>query len=996
MLTQLQALYLSSNSLSGTIPSTLGQLSQLEIFYLSSNSLSGTIPSSLGQLLQLQDLYLYSNFLTGTFPSSLGHLSQLQVLYVDSNSLTGSIPSSLGESTQLQDLFLYSNHFTGTIPTSCNQLLRLRYLYLDYNHISGSIFDTIASLSNLVSISISNNLFSGNLPNDYSYHPYLEDLSASSNCFSGSISTSICSLELSMRSFDLSGAGTNSDCPSNAYITKLIHSFFIKGTFSSIGIEGTIPPCIFSFPNLNSLFLSGNKLSGSLSELISTTNTTLSLTTLVVSNNDLTGNVPTSIQRHLFLELDLSKNRLDGTLVSDFAVSSNQTSLSLSVNRFSGSLPNTFSESATSSASSLTSFTVLAGNLFDCNVHEIPRKDPNAGSYSCGSGELNIAVYSWLSVGALLLLVLLSWRILHCSDLLKQSNFRNKVENSYRSIMIWWEVSKYPYAFQSKQLGEENNNRTSSSQAAVNSADRLNVSVKEPTLFNNISIFLSALKASQRWGLVMIGMSITVTLPIYVSMNNSSYAILTETYGYSLSITFLHDYGLVIFIGLYISALIIILSGILTLSNSQSPLITEKDNKSITTPAKMPSPSIIKIYCIFVALHLINITVTVTVNASYMLSLLNSSKFTASSLRAIQVGVGFFKSLWYNFYVRGVTAYLMSYISIPSAFQHRLYMSVINFIVAPVIATTAANQSCFYYVISPNDQITSVGFAPIFAIYNVSGVGVTSLTLVPFESSSLPAYHYSYACGSALFQSYVPVLIYSYISFVFVIPAMNMCKILFERLFDEEKFLVKFFLQVLSIDLYRVDGKVVLFDVVIHSIVFLTFGLASSILGLMIGMGIIIHTLVYQLQVGRLLYLSYITSKHFSSAADEAACEKQLQRLDIIDAWQIIPSSVSVVAIVVFLFWGFLFFDMIADKNGWVVGLITSSVIAVLCPSIIIISRRFNLIKSWALFKMRVKNASKDINGDSIGIGSERNMIIEIVELEAQSNAITNPMVIVD
>ncbi|HET7115445.1 MAG TPA: leucine-rich repeat domain-containing protein, partial [Hanamia sp.] len=57
-------------------------------------------------------LSLVSNQLTGSLPSSIGNLTNLQELELGSNQLSGSIPSSLGNLPNLQYLDLANNLFT--------------------------------------------------------------------------------------------------------------------------------------------------------------------------------------------------------------------------------------------------------------------------------------------------------------------------------------------------------------------------------------------------------------------------------------------------------------------------------------------------------------------------------------------------------------------------------------------------------------------------------------------------------------------------------------------------------------------------------------------------------------------------------------------------------------------------------------------------------------------------------------------------------------------
>ncbi|MBC6481851.1 MAG: putative Ig domain-containing protein [Hormoscilla sp. GM7CHS1pb] len=115
-------LSLTNNSLTGTIPSELGELSNLTKLRLHNNEITGTIPTELGELANLQILGLSANALTGTIPPELGNLTSLQNLYLWQNELTGAIPPELGNLTGLRNLWLQGNHLTGDLPASVEAL----------------------------------------------------------------------------------------------------------------------------------------------------------------------------------------------------------------------------------------------------------------------------------------------------------------------------------------------------------------------------------------------------------------------------------------------------------------------------------------------------------------------------------------------------------------------------------------------------------------------------------------------------------------------------------------------------------------------------------------------------------------------------------------------------------------------------------------------------------------------------------------------------------
>ncbi|KAJ8774524.1 hypothetical protein K2173_016970 [Erythroxylum novogranatense] len=105
-----------SQSLSGILSPSIGNLTNLQLVLLQNNNISGHIPSELGRLSKLRTLDLSHNFFTGKIPSNLSHLRSLQYLRLNNNSLDGEIPSSLANMTQLTFLDLSYNNLSAPVP----------------------------------------------------------------------------------------------------------------------------------------------------------------------------------------------------------------------------------------------------------------------------------------------------------------------------------------------------------------------------------------------------------------------------------------------------------------------------------------------------------------------------------------------------------------------------------------------------------------------------------------------------------------------------------------------------------------------------------------------------------------------------------------------------------------------------------------------------------------------------------------------------------------
>ncbi|XP_029124597.1 LOW QUALITY PROTEIN: receptor-like protein EIX2 [Cajanus cajan] len=84
---------------------------------LSSNKLSGEIPTKITNLNGLIFLNLSHNQLTGHIPSSIGNMGLLQIIDISRNQLSGEIPPTISKLSFLSELDLSHNHLKGKIPT---------------------------------------------------------------------------------------------------------------------------------------------------------------------------------------------------------------------------------------------------------------------------------------------------------------------------------------------------------------------------------------------------------------------------------------------------------------------------------------------------------------------------------------------------------------------------------------------------------------------------------------------------------------------------------------------------------------------------------------------------------------------------------------------------------------------------------------------------------------------------------------------------------------
>jgi Leucine-rich repeat (LRR) protein len=119
---KLKRLFVGGNDwTSGTIPSWLANLTELRELSLKNTRRTGPfLMDALVNLRQLVFLDLDNNSLEGSIPSFLSQLTKLEFLLLNRNRLSGAVPTELESLTSLRAVFLEGNSFTGDMAPVCN------------------------------------------------------------------------------------------------------------------------------------------------------------------------------------------------------------------------------------------------------------------------------------------------------------------------------------------------------------------------------------------------------------------------------------------------------------------------------------------------------------------------------------------------------------------------------------------------------------------------------------------------------------------------------------------------------------------------------------------------------------------------------------------------------------------------------------------------------------------------------------------------------------
>ena len=423
-LTYLTGINLQNNSFHGELPEELGRLSRLQHINVSLNSFGGRIPANLTYCTELTVFSVAVNKLTGEIPHQLSSLTKLVFLHFGGNQFTGSIPSWIGNFSSLSSLSLLLNNLRGSIPNELGQLTGLGYFQVYGNYLSGTIPTSIFNISSIYYFSVAQNQLHGQLPPNVGVTlPALEIFAGGVNYFTGPIPVSLSNAS-GLQILDFSTNGLTGTIPKNlGSLKSLVRLNFELNNLGNGEVDGlNFLSSLANCTNLEVLGLSENNFGGELHNSIGNLSTQLKILTL--GYNLIHGNIPAEIENLVNLSLlGLEGNYLTGNVPDVIGKQKKLEGLHLNLNRFSGSIP-----SALGNLTRLTRL-FLEENRFEGNIPSSLGNCKSLQKLNLSSNNLNGTIpEEVLGLSSLSISLVMSNNSLTGSLSLKVGNLHNLME----------------------------------------------------------------------------------------------------------------------------------------------------------------------------------------------------------------------------------------------------------------------------------------------------------------------------------------------------------------------------------------------------------------------------------------------------------------------------------------------------------------------------------------------------------------------------------------
>jgi hypothetical protein len=982
---------MNQNFFTGSFPSSISLLSNLQVFIMNDNLFSGIIPSAINQSIFMNNLYLYNNFFSSTIPPELGHLESLAFIWLSNNQFEGNLPQSLLNLPLLSQILVDNNQLTGNPFLSFNATRNplIQAINIADNLFTGSIDRRVFDFPKLLAFSAVGNCLSGSLPEDICDSPAasvitviaLDGIGSNRKCsqnerlnrdrppyVSGIFQSSrfrssipACFMKLpALQTLHLSGNELFSTIPEISSNSSLVDL-----SLSSNELTGSIPSSI-QHHDFNRLDLFSNRLGGSLEKDF---HISAGQTMLTLAVNRISGPLPSSIiniasNAPKLTELNILSSNIYSCAIDEipqqdtYSESYSCGSYTLNVSSYVWvalviiiafvlflayrclvpALRTTNEQ--TSTADILDTPSVVDTGAKESTTYTDESSDQN--SMLAQWVHLTNNVYSLLKIQAdLAVLWMLTATIPFQTVADKQVSMQRAsvidqtIDNPLRQLFHATATTQDT----SDQIPSTTRTRSHARKSTWPTHSTITEAEKIWLMLTESRAILVVLVMFRYWSIAIGALLCLILIPIYIGLNATG-SIVDYPYAYVLSIAFVHGYGPVIVCGVTLILILWFTSSIIVPFES----IFERYLGPRESPSVLETKFVVRKYLLIYTFHLINLVMTVTVNAAYVNAILTNPNLTRNSLTMLQISVSIFKLFWNSIYIPWSTRKLIPYMSLSRNMQNRLIMSLTNFIVAPGIATLVTNQSCFYYAFVEHDAVTSSANITVCLSFFIDPSGpptCVQTSSIAFFTSYYPPFQYSYACGTAMLVTYAPILLYSYIFSGLLVPLIRYIVAMYPQILKPK--LISFINEVFFHDaqietanqnqgstvdhegetesdirrgIFRVKGRGVIVISIVHMTVLLTYGIACPLVGIAVAFSIINDSFIWKMLIGRYVsIIAWIRQVFHSEDGDMPTMPADLLVLerDCKDSWRGLFACYVLCVITITTFWALLFFDMVAD-----------------------------------------------------------------------------------
>ncbi|KAK9923768.1 hypothetical protein M0R45_032169 [Rubus argutus] len=293
----------------GVIPESFGQLSSLVAVDISENTWEGVVTEAhFVKLRSLEEVSIQklSPNISLVFNISSNWVPPFKLRYLNLRScqLGPKFPTWLRNQNELVTVVLNNARITDTIPDWFWQLdLLLDEMDVAYNELSGRVPNSLRFTISAY-VDLSSNRFEGPFPllSSNITTLYLRD-----NQFSGPIPYNIGDVMPSLSDLDISSNGLSGSIPQSLGNLSLLTTMVISNNY----LSGEIPHFWNSIPDLYILDMSNNSLSGTVPRSIDSLR---ALRYLILSDNNLSGELPSLRNCTGMKSFDLGENKFSGNI----------------------------------------------------------------------------------------------------------------------------------------------------------------------------------------------------------------------------------------------------------------------------------------------------------------------------------------------------------------------------------------------------------------------------------------------------------------------------------------------------------------------------------------------------------------------------------------------------------------------------------------------------------------------------------------------------------